>query len=44
MRLILVNVADGVQLVMDASGFTELVGNDAFFATDSDAIAHLDGH
>jgi SulP family sulfate permease len=43
-RLILVNVADGVKLVMDASGFTELVGDDAFFATDSDAIAHLDGH
>ena len=29
---------------MDASGFTDLVGTDAFFATDADAIAHLDGH
>ena len=43
-RLILVNVADGVRTVMDASGFTDLVGPDAFFATDADAIAHLDAH
>ena len=43
-RLILVNVSDGVRNVMDASGFTDLVGPDAFFATDADAIAHLDAH
>ncbi len=41
-RLLLVNVGDGVRAVMDASGFTELVGADAFFATDAHAVAHLD--
>jgi anti-anti-sigma regulatory factor len=41
-RLILVNVSDGVRTVLDASGFTELVGIDAYFATDADAIAHLE--
>jgi sulfate permease, SulP family len=41
-RLILVNVTDGVRAVLDASGFTDLVGADAFFATDAEAIAHLD--
>ncbi|HZP27437.1 MAG TPA: sulfate permease [Acidimicrobiia bacterium] len=40
--LILVNVADGVRAVLDASGFTDIVGPDAFFATDADAIAHLE--
>jgi SulP family sulfate permease len=43
-RLIMVNVSDGVRAVMDASGFTDLVGPDAFFATDAAAIAHLDSH
>ncbi len=41
-RLLLVNVEDDVRDVMDASGFTELVGPDHFFATDADAVAHLD--
>jgi sulfate permease, SulP family len=41
-RLLLVNVEDDVRDVMDASGFTELVGPDRFFATDADAVAHLD--
>jgi SulP family sulfate permease len=43
-RLILVNVIDGVRAVLDASGFTDLVGEDAFFATDADATAHLDSN
>ena len=38
-RLVLVHVSDSVRQVMDVSGFTELVGPDAFFATDADAIA-----
>jgi SulP family sulfate permease len=42
-RLLLVNVEEPVRAVMDASGFTDLVGPDAFFATDADAVAHLDG-
>lgn len=41
-RLLLVNVEDPVRRVMDASGFTDLVGPDAFFPTDADAVAHLD--
>ena len=40
--LLLVNVDDGVRDVMDASGLTELVGAENFFATDADAVAHLD--
>lgn len=40
-RLLVVNADEDVRGVMDASGFTELVGRDAFFATDADAIAHL---
>jgi sulfate permease, SulP family len=39
--LLLVNVEDDVRRVMDASGLTELVGAEHFFATDSDAVAHL---
>jgi sulfate permease, SulP family len=39
--LLLVNVADDVRAVMDASGLTELIGTDHFFATDADAVAHL---
>lgn len=39
--LLLVNVAADVRAVMDASGLTELIGVDHFFATDSDAVAHL---
>jgi anti-anti-sigma regulatory factor len=42
MRLLLVNVDDDVREVMDASGLTELIGPDHFFATDADAVAHLD--
>jgi SulP family sulfate permease len=42
MQLFLVNVDDDVRSVMDASGLTELVGPDHFFATDADAVAHLD--
>jgi sulfate permease, SulP family len=41
-RVLLVNVDDDVRDVMDASGLTELVGRDNFFATDADAVAHLD--
>ncbi len=40
-RLLLVNVHDDVRDVMDASGFTELVGPDAFLATDEDAVDRL---
>jgi anti-anti-sigma regulatory factor len=40
-RLLFVNVDDDVREVMDASGLTELVGPDNFFATDADAVAHL---
>jgi sulfate permease, SulP family len=39
--LSLVNVNDDVRTVMDASGLTELVGVEHFFATDADAIADL---
>ena len=41
-RLIIVNVDDSVRAVFDASGFTELIGPDAFFATDADAISYLE--
>jgi sulfate permease, SulP family len=41
-QLLLVNVDDDVREVMDASGLTELIGPDHFFATDADAVAHLD--
>ena len=41
-QLLLVNVDDEVREVMDASGLTELIGPDHFFATDADAVAHLD--
>jgi SulP family sulfate permease len=41
MRLLFVNVDDDVREVMDASGLTELIGADNFFATDADAVAHL---
>lgn len=41
-RLLLVNVDEDVRAVMDASGFTKLVGADAFFAIDADAVAHLE--
>jgi hypothetical protein len=41
-RLLFVNVDDDVRDVMDASGLTALVGADNFFATDADAVAHLD--
>jgi hypothetical protein len=40
--MLLVNVDEDVRAVMDASGFTELVGDDAFFATDADALEHLE--
>jgi sulfate permease, SulP family len=39
--VLLVNVADDVRAVMDASGLTELIGADNFLATDADAVAHL---
>jgi SulP family sulfate permease len=43
-RLLMVNVHEHeeVRQVLDASGFTELVGAAAFFPTDADAVAHLD--
>ena len=42
MRLLLVNVHEQVRDVLDASGFTDAVGLDAYFASDEDAVAHLD--
>lgn len=36
------NVDDDVREVMDASGLTELIGPDHFFAADADAVAHLE--
>ena len=39
---LLVDVAENVRDVMDASGFTALVGTDAFLPTDADAVAHLE--
>lgn len=42
-RLLLVNVHDDVRDVLDASGFSELLGVDCYFATDEDAVAHLEG-
>jgi sulfate permease, SulP family len=41
-RLLLVNVEEPVRAVMDTSGFTDLVGSDAFFPTDADAVARLE--
>ncbi len=41
-RLLLVNVHDDVREVLDASGFTDAVGTDAYFATDEDAVVHLE--
>jgi SulP family sulfate permease len=43
-RLLLVNVHDDVRDVLDASGFTELLGVDHYFASDEDAVAHLEDH
>ena len=43
-RLLLVNVHDDVRDVLDASGFTELLGADHYFASDEDAVAHLQDH
>ena len=40
-HILVVNVHDGVRDVMDASGFTALVGPDAFLATDEDAVDRL---
>jgi sulfate permease, SulP family len=40
-RMLLVNVQERVRDVMNASGFTELVGPDAFLATDQDAVDRL---
>jgi SulP family sulfate permease len=37
-----VNVNGSVREVMVASGLAGLVGDDHFFATDADAIAHLE--
>ena len=41
-RVLLVNVQEQVRDVMDASGFTALVGPDAFLATDQDAVNRLE--
>jgi len=40
--MLLVDVAEDVRDVMDASGFTDLIGADAFLPTDADAGAHLE--
>lgn len=37
----LVNLDEESRQVLDASGFTDLVGPDHYFATDADAVAHL---
>ena len=42
-RLLLVNVHDDVRDVLDASGFSEIVGDETYFPTDEDAVAHLEG-
>ncbi len=42
-RLLLVNVHDDVRDVLDASGFSDLLGVDRYFASDEDAVAHLEG-
>jgi SulP family sulfate permease len=42
MRVLIVNVEERVRAVMDASGFTDLVGPAAFFPTDAAAVAHLE--
>lgn len=39
--LLFVNVDDDVRAVMDASGLSDLVGADHFFATDAEAVAHI---
>lgn len=43
-RLLLVNVHDDVRDVLDASGFSDLLGADCYFPTDEDAVAHLEEH
>ena len=40
--LLVVDVAENVRDVMDASGFTDLIGTDAFLPTDADAVSRLD--
>jgi sulfate permease, SulP family len=42
--LYVVNVDEAVRLVMDASGLSSLIGADHFFATDAEAVGHLDAH
>lgn len=41
-RILFVNVDDEVRAVMDASGLSAMAGDEAFFATDADAVRHLD--
>jgi SulP family sulfate permease len=43
-RMLVVNVHDDVRDVLDASGFTELLGADHYFPSDEDAVAHLEDH
>jgi SulP family sulfate permease len=43
-RVLLVNVHDDVRDVLDASGFSDLLGVDCYFASDGDAVAHLQEH
>ncbi|HEU5308437.1 MAG TPA: sulfate permease [Acidimicrobiia bacterium] len=42
-RLLLVNVHDDVRDVLDASGLSAILGDDCYFASDEDAVAHLEG-
>jgi sulfate permease, SulP family len=42
--LVVVNINDEVRRVMDASGLSDLVGAERFFATDREAIAYLERH
>jgi len=40
--LYVVNLDEEARAVLDASGFTDLIGADHYFATDADAVAHLE--
>ncbi|MEX2100608.1 MAG: hypothetical protein WEB19_04260 [Acidimicrobiia bacterium] len=41
-QALVVDTAEHVRDVMDASGFTDIVRADAFLAIDADAVARLD--
>ncbi len=41
--VLVVNANDEVRAVMDASGLSTMIGSGHFFASDSEALAYLDG-